>query len=199
VNAYSEFGKRKIRKNGIHEFVLNKMKNYKVITEDDYNVSILPKIDTKEFESLLDMLNNIIIPFKVNRSNRRGFPKHRAVVFGLTKKRFTGIVEESVYSIKYPKIYEEIKRLGDLICPFKYTSIHVNHNVVCPPHKDSKNVNKSVIVSFGNYSGCDLVVSNTTYNTCYSPIMFNGSILEHYNINDLTGNKYSLVYYICQN
>ena len=119
------------------------------------------------------------------------------MTFGLTRGRYTGIVGESAPSKKYPKIYEEIRWLGNLLAPsgFEFNSIHLNHNVVCPLHKDDKNIGDSMIVSFGNYSGCELVVDNQIYDTKYRPVVFNGSKIFHKNIPSLEGNKYSLVYY----
>ena len=71
----------------------------------------------------------------------------------------------------------------------------MNHNIVCPLHKDRKNIGKSLIVSFGDYTGCKLVVDGSEIDTDCRPVLFNGSELEHWNTNDLMGNKYSLVFF----
>jgi hypothetical protein len=72
--------------------------------------------------------------------------------------------------------------------------VHVNHNVKCPPHYDSKNVGNSVLISFGDYSGGEIIIDGQEFNAYHQPIMFNGSSLLHYN-KEHQGNKYSLVYY----
>jgi hypothetical protein len=153
------------------------------------------------FEPLHQLVKKIKIKPKSLTSNRRGFPeRHRAITFGITRGRFNGITGVSHFSKKYPEIYAEIIRIGRRICPFEFTSIHLNNNVVCPPHYDSKNVGESLLVSFGDYEGCKIVIrgENTqheVYDAKYTPLIFNGSLLEHWNTNDLIGNKYSLVYF----
>lgn len=52
-----------------------------------------------------------------------------------------------------------------------------------------------MLVSFGDYSGCKIVVEGDAYDSFYTPIIFNGANLEHWNTNDLQGEKFSLVFY----
>lgn len=155
----------------------------------------LEKLEESVFDNLLQLLKKITIPKKSSTNNRRGFPKHRAITFGYTIARFTGVQGLSYYSKKYPEIYKEIIRIGNIINVMEFKSIHLNHNVVCPPHTDSKNIGNSILVSFGDYQGCNIVINNIVYDARHNPILFNGSKLEHYNTNDLNGNKYSLVFF----
>lgn len=175
-------------------------------------VSICETLPAEFFEPLHQLVKKIKIKPKSLTSNRRGFPeRHRAITFGITRGRFNGITGVSHFSKKYPEIYAEIIRIGRHICPFEFTSIHLNNNVVCPPHYDSKNVGESLLVSFGDYEGCKIVIRGTppdprhqgtppdprheVYDAKHTPLIFNGSLLEHWNTNDLVGNKYSLVYF----
>jgi hypothetical protein len=150
----------------------------------------------QDLELLESLVAKITIKKKSGNNNRRGFPIHRAITFGITRGRFNGKTELSYYSKKYPHIYEEIMKIGNKYCPIKFNSIHLNNNVVCPPHKDSKNVGNSCLLSFGDYSGCNIVIDGIECDAKYNPIVFNGAELEHYNTNDLIGNKYSLVFYL---
>tara|TARA_R110002126_G_scaffold112280_1_gene250489 strand:+ start:183 stop:668 length:486 start_codon:yes stop_codon:yes gene_type:complete len=160
------------------------------------SVQILSKVNETEFNYLLSLLTKITIPKKSVTSNRKNFPPgHRAITLGIVKGRFNGITQLSYFSKKFPEVYKEICRIGDLICPHKYTSIHLNQNVICPPHKDSNNTSASVLISFGDYQGCNIVIDNIKYDAKYTPLYFNGAELEHYNTNDLVGNKYSLVFF----
>jgi hypothetical protein len=158
-------------------------------------VIVLEKLDASVFDNLLQLLQKITIPKKTSTNNRRGFPRHRAITFGYTKARFTGIQGLSYYSKKYPEIYKEIITIGDIINNIQFKSIHLNYNVICPPHTDNKNIGNSILVSFGDYQGCNIVIDNVVYDAKHNPILFDGSKLEHYNTNDLIGTKYSLVFF----
>jgi hypothetical protein len=169
-----------------------KFRNYAEITD----VIQLPKIAPSELNCLYGMLESIYITKRGIQSNRRGFPiGHRSVTFGYVKGRYNGIYDLSNYTKKYPDIYDELLRIGNIYCPFKFTSIHINKNVVCPKHYDSKNVGNSMLLSFGDYTGCEIVINGKKYNADCNPVIFNGAMLEHYNTDDLIGTKYSLVYF----
>jgi len=161
----------------------------------------LPNVEPSELSILYEMLQNINIRKKGEKSNRRGFPlNHRSATFGYTRARYGTrkngkLYDLSTYSLKYPEVYQELLRIGNLICPFEFNSIHVNENVTCPPHKDSNNIGESLLISFGDYTGSNIVVEGNEYNTNCKPIIFDGSNLLHYNTNNLEGNKYSLVYF----
>jgi hypothetical protein len=79
--------------------------------------------------------------------------------------------------------------------PFKWSSVLVNNNVVCGKHLDASNIGESVLLSIGDYEGCNIVVNGKKYDAKYQPLIFNGSKLEHYTTDDLVGNKYSMVFY----
>jgi hypothetical protein len=190
-NKYQAFGKIHIRKNGIWEFVLNKTE-----PKSFSNIIVCKTFPDKVFTKLYNLLNGIKFDTKNGRNNRRGFPKHEALVFGITRHRFQGTIGLSVASLKYPDVLEELENIATIINPnFIYDSVHINHNVVCPKHKDETNVGESMLISIGEYSGCNIVIENEKYDSHNTPIIFNGSLLEHYNTDDLVGNKYSLVYY----
>jgi hypothetical protein len=187
---YPTYGKKKIRKNGIHEFVLNKIPS----KTEGMKINRF-SISKNTFDELYEMLNKIRVPFKRIKNNRIGFPIHRGCVFGITKGRYNGVVGESRMSKKYPNIYNEIVRIGKMICPFEFKSIQLNHNLVCPKHKDKNNIGVSLLVSFGEYEGCNIVIENKEYNTNCNPVIFNGAEMEHWNSEMIGGNKYSLVYF----
>jgi len=163
------------------------------------DIQVLNNVNPLEFNKLYNMLNSITIPLTGEKAgehgNRRGFPRHRRLVLGITRSRFGGLIGLSHDSTKYPEIFEEIVRIGDRICPFKFTSIHLNKNVTCPRHKDTNNKSKSMLVSFGEYTGGNIVIEGQIYDAKSNPIIFDGSKLEHWNTDDLQGTKYSLVYY----
>jgi hypothetical protein len=50
-------------------------------------------------------------------------------------------------------------------------------------------------VSFGEYTGCELVVDGDVYDARNRGVIFDGSKIEHWNVPTLSGTKYSLVYF----
>ena len=158
------------------------------------NTPIQIPIDPSELSLLYSMLEGMSIPMKNLTNGRRGFPNHRATTFGLVRGRFTGDIDLSVNTKKYPKIYDEICRIGKLLS-FEFQSIHLNHNVTCPKHKDENNQGNSLLLSFGDYTGGNIMIEEKKYDANCNGIIFNGSILEHWNTDDLVGNKYSLVFF----
>ena len=165
---------------------------------DDDTIHVRNRVDPAVFDRLYDMLNKINVPLKSaeNNNSRKGFSKHRSMTFGIVKVRYSGTVGLSRPSVHYPEVYAEIRRIAHAIAPdFSYSSIHLNKNVVCPPHKDDNNVGKSMIVSFGEYAGCELVVGGQVVDAKYRPVIFDGSKIEHRNLPTLVGTKYSLVFF----
>jgi hypothetical protein len=190
---YPQYGKLKVRKNGIWEFELKKTKG--IAKETNPLIKVFEKVDEKEFETLLELLGKHKISFKDGTSGRLGFGKHRAETYGMVRQRYSGKFEMSHSSKKWPKIHEEIMRIGKMICPFEFETAYINNNVVCPKHKDANNTTESLLISFGNYTGCDIMIEGVKYSAKYQPIIFDGSKLEHWNTDDLVGNKYSIVYF----
>ena len=87
-------------------------------------INILEKRNEIEFNTINLILKKITIPKKQSTNNRLNFPKgHRSITFGLVKGRFNGITQLSYYSKKYSELYQEILRIGKLICPFEFKQI----------------------------------------------------------------------------
>jgi hypothetical protein len=159
---------------------------------------ILESINKERFIKIEQLLDKVTFPV-VSAKNRRNFPKHRAFVIGLVKHRCHRYVMNARLNNKYPELLEELLKLGDEICPFNFTSIYINKNVISPPHKDTGNIGNSLIISVGNYFGCNLVIENVEYDAHYTPIIFDGSKYEHWNTHNLAGTKYSLIFYNIKN
>lgn len=188
---FPEHCKIKIRTNGMYEVELKKLKANKPFQ--------LPTLDPSrdDIQHIFTLLESIKIPLNSNKTGRaRTFGDHRAMTLGFVKARISREYGLSRYTKKYPELYEAIKAFGELVCPFEFTSIHINYNVVCPKHVDPENVGNSMLVSFGDYEGCDLAIENYgVFNTNCKPIIFNGSKYPHWNTPLKSGNKYSLVFF----
>ena len=118
----------------------------------------LPEIDPKIFEPLLKMLEthklrNVKAYTKgINGHYRKNFPQHNAEVFGIIRNREGLITAKNIKMLdisnstkRKPFIWEELKKIGDIICPFKYSSCYVNNNTISGKHLDSNNVGLSTL------------------------------------------------------
>jgi hypothetical protein len=190
---YPLITKLKIRKNGLYEIVLKETKQLQ------QQVIQLHEIDAGSdcVSELYYLLSNRTIPSNdAGKGRSKTFGKHRSMTLGYVKARFSGIYGLSYYSKKYNELYDSILRFGKEYVPFEFNAIQVNHNVVCPRHLDSKNCGNSMLVSLGDYTGCDIVVEGCgTFNTNLRPIIFNGAEKYHYNTPLISGDKYSIVFF----
>ena len=59
-----------------------------------------------------------------------------------------------------------------------------------------KHIQEKYIVSLRNAL---IRIENKVYDAYYTPIIFDGYKLEHFNTDDLVGNKYSLVFFKIKN
>ena len=154
-----------------------------------------PYTDFKKLFDLFESNRSALFSLKnTNHNSRHGFPNYHGAVYGLTKSRYSGEVGLSSMSRKFPEIYKELKRIGDEI-GFKYNAIQVNRCLVCPKHFDKANVGDSLLISFGDYEGCNIIIDGVEYSAFHRPTVFNGSQLEHENTPLLSGIKYSLVFF----
>lgn len=97
----------------------------------------------------------------------------------------------------HPKLHQLLIDFGKKYVDqhIKYTSIQVNVNFPCKPHKDINNVGESYIVAFGSYIGGELNINGFDYNIHQRGLLFDGSQLEHYTKQWVCGSRYSIVYH----
>lgn len=154
-------------------------------------------MDSPDFSTLYRLLESNKLVKIVGSNSRCNFPEYMGGVFGLSRARFSRKngkrIDLSALSIKYPETYKEIIKIGEFY-KFPHTSIQVNKNLTCPPHKDRSNVGDSLLVSFGQYTGGEIVIDGVTKSAYHNPQIFNGHNLTHYNLPHI-GTKYSLVFF----
>ena len=196
AESFSIYGKLVERKNGKFEFKFESIARR--IPSDA--VTKLERVSPDEFDTLVMMLSKTKIPRITSKINggtaRKGFDTHNGACLGIVQQRVGRAIAQSAFSKKYPLVHDEIWRIGKKIVPFHFTSVHLNNNVICPPHVDGKNTGVSCIVSFGEYEGGKLMVAGVEYDAWCQPLTFNGSVLPHWNTPLEEGsNKYSLIFY----
>jgi hypothetical protein len=79
-----------------------------------------------------------------------------------------------------------------------WDAVQVNDNYMSLPHKDVGNQGDSFIVSFGDYTGGELVLDvsgqHQVVDTRHRGHLFNGSQIKHWN-RTIEGRKFSLVFF----
>lgn len=156
--------------------------------------TLLPMQPIDKYVELFNLLETLTFAKKTGSSNRRGFPDcHEAMTFGLVWRRFSHTSGVSSHTKKHPDAWKLIKSIGE-DTGFSFSSVHVNKNVICPPHKDSKNAGKTLLVAFGDFTGGESVVEGVSYDIDLKPVIFDGSKLLHWTA-PFVGTRYSLVFY----
>ena len=159
---------------------------------------VMKKALTKEEETFLKEEVLPIIEKKAVRMNyaRKNSGSGRTQVYGYGSRRTLGFGEFK-NNIVNPELYQVLVQFGKMAIPpyIPWTAIQVNHNYQTNPHVDGNNIGLSYSVSFGDFTGGELVVEGEPFQTRYSPIIFNGSLNEHYN-KPISGDRYSLVYFV---
>lgn len=150
---------------------------------------------SKEYlhKKLIPLIENTTISINSNRTNSG---KGRSQVFGYGSIRGKGY-GEFANNRNHPELYRALLIFGKKIVPsyIPFTAIQVNHNYKTKKHIDKANIGLSLAVSFGDFTGGELVIDGVEYQTKEHPVIFNGALFEHYN-KPIKGNRYSLVYFV---
>lgn len=158
-------------------------------------VTYLNPLKQTDVDELYNELKNITLRICYSRSNS-GIGRTQA--FGIINKRGKG-PGPARNNTRHPKLYELLMSLGKNM-NLDFDGIQLNHNYQSEPHIDKNNLGESVIVSFGDYKGGELVIENVEVNTYLQPVLFDGSKYKHWN-NPILPNlnevpcKYSLVFF----
>jgi hypothetical protein len=159
--------------------------------DNNAKVTYLPKLNPGTLQDVEDELKKIKLRINYSRANSG---VGRTQVFGMINKRGKG-VGPAANNDRYPELYKQLMSFGEKNIPIQFDGIQLNNNYESTMHVDRNNVGESVIVSFGNYEGGELVIEGKVYDTRYQPILFEGSKYRHWNQKILSGDKYSLVFF----
>jgi len=96
----------------------------------------------------------------------------------------------------HPKLHFMLMEFGEKYVRqhIEWTSIQVNCNYICAPHKDTGNTGDSYIVAFGNFVGGEICIEDVPYNIHLRGLIFDGSQHLHWT-KDWQGFRYSIVYH----
>lgn len=152
-------------------------------------------VSPRLFDRLLSMMVYENVPLNRERGNSGA---GRSVCYGIVGKRCMP-PGPSRWNKKRPEVWAELQKIAEsLPVPEGWTSCVLNQDYVALPHYDSGNVGPSCIVSFGCYTGGELVLDGsggrTEINTFLTPVVGNFSKTRHWT-KPLSGLKFSLVYF----
>jgi hypothetical protein len=134
---------------------------------------------------------------KDTRKRARPIGAQAYVGFCLGAVNAADTVVPSRFNVKYPDLLKAARRLMKAHDPtFRYTSIQVNKNMQCAPHRDKGNAGPSYGIGLGNYTGGKLVVEGTPHVLRNRFVKFDGRKL-HY-VTPFTGERYTLIYFTIQ-
>jgi len=211
---FPEYGKIKVRSNGIYEFKLNT----KPIVIKNEEIKYSKYRNHFLIKSLQDQILNIIhdkpalIP-KMDAPARTKNPKARATrgdkiggigrtqTFGFGNRRDKGWSEFSG-NTQHPELYKLLIELGNLVVPVGvfYNAITFNIGVLAKKHKDGLNSGVSHIIGFGDFKGGKLRVyekddiAYTPYNLKNKVLSFDGSLLSH-ETEPFKGERVTIIFY----
>ena len=154
-------------------------------------------------DHLLAYLENWSFPVNHDRKNISGDDPDgcMSITLGGVNTRHKGTkrgeLSLSQMSKKYPLLHKLATLYVNQVVPrsHTYTSITLNKNIVCLPHRDKNNTSSSYAFAIGDYEGGELVVDGEKHNIKYNPIIFNGGRQEHYSLPTTKGNRYSFIVY----
>lgn len=132
----------------------------------------------------------------ISSKMRRGEPCD-SMVFGRLRK-FGYPLQPSKNNAKHPRVWALLQELGRL-ADHHYTTITINHNLVCKPHKDG-NIGESIIVALGDFTDGRLLIKHPAhdkpkaFNIDRRVLQFEGNMCEHWN-EPFSGDRYSIVFY----
>lgn len=139
------------------------------------------------------MLKRIEIP----KSKRKliSDDMQRSVTMGQVNQPFHKFKGYSKFTEQHPDLWKAVQDMAEYLDPnHRYTSVTINHNVLCKPHKDSRNDGTTMIIGLGNYKGGQLCIDGNEIDINHKPYYFNGWLHEHYN-KPHTGDRWSLMFY----
>jgi len=151
-------------------------------------------LEEKNIREILYTLENFKFPKNYNR-NKISYEKFSySITFG--RIQFFRKYFNSKYNKIFPEIFELLQKFlqNSQYSNFKYTTITINKNFKCKPHKDINNIGNSLIIGLGNYINGNLNISNKSFDIHNKFLLFDGSKNLHY-VEDFEGNRYTIIYY----
>ena len=130
----------------------------------------------------------------IRRNINKGI-RPKSMILGFRKWFITQEFGLSANTKKNTELYEKLQELmRDHESEFEFSSITINKNFLCEPHKDKGNIGESYIIGFGNYTGGELNVENSRHDIKNKFLKFDGCKNTHW-VEPFAGDRYTAVFF----
>ena len=153
-------------------------------------------IDAEEFTPLITELTNKVLPNNFDRK-QAGFGKSQT--FGI-QTRWSYIPWLGRMTWKRPRLWQLLLDFAEKHIPdFDWDAITVNDSYMSAPHKDKHNEGDSLTITFGDFTGGELMIEDPSGQpvavpTRHSFYRFNGATTVHWTA-PFQGRRFCLVFY----
>jgi hypothetical protein len=121
--------------------------------------------------------------------------KPKTMILGFRKWFINREYGLSANTSKNQELYDKLKELMRNYDPgFEFSSITINKNFLCEPHKDKGNNGESYIIGFGDYTGGELNIEGTKHDIKYKFLKFDGCKNTHW-VEPFEGNRYTAIFF----
>jgi hypothetical protein len=153
-----------------------------------------PPIPPSAFDEIIKELHER--PITINKY-RDKCGEGRSQCFGLVNRRSLD-VDYSRQGWLRPKLLYHVQEFANKYVDISWTSVTINQNYKCLPHRDKGNYGESYLVACGEFTGGELQILegdlSGSYNINCRPFKTDFSKVLH-SVQDFTGTRISLVFY----
>lgn len=153
------------------------------------------KVDDSVMDEITDLFGKMKFRSSGIRKTINKGKRPKSMILGYRKWFINREFGLSAGTKENPELYEKLKELMESYDPeFVFSSITINKNFLCQPHKDKGNVGESYILGFGDYSGGELNIEGEKHDIKYKFLKFDGGKKTHW-VESFEGNRYTAVFY----
>lgn len=150
-------------------------------------------------DSIMDELTALFSKTKFQksgiRSNINKGVRPSTMILGFRKWFITKEYGLSSNTKKNPELYAKLQELMRNHDPdFEFSSITINKNFLCQPHKDKGNNGESYIIGFGDYTGGELNIEGEKHDIKYKFLKFDGCAKTHW-VEPFEGDRYTAIFF----
>lgn len=159
---------------------------------------------TGEYQKKVDdvIMNELTELFSKTKFERSGIRKNinnglkpQSMILGFRKWFINREYGLSANTPKNPDLYSKLQELMRNHDPeFEFSSITINKNFLCQPHKDKGNNGESYIIGFGDYKDGELNIEGNKHDIKYKFLKFDACKNTHW-VEPFEGNRYTAVFF----